>query len=40
MYNTDIFPFLAIFSQSFDYFTPKIAICGPIQLDIIANIVS
>ena len=40
MDNTNIFPFLAIFSQNFDYFTPKIAIFGPIQLGIIANIVS
>ena len=40
MDNTNIFPFLAIFSQNFDYFAPKIAIFGPIQLCIIANIVS
>ena len=40
MDNTNIFPFLAICSQNFDYFTPKIAIFGPIQLGIIANIVS
>ena len=40
MDNTDIFPFLVMFSQNFDYFTPKIAIFGPIQLGIIANIVS
>ena len=40
MDNTNIFPFLAIFSQNFDYFTPKIAIFGPIQVGIIANIVS
>ena len=40
MDNTNIFPFFAIFSQNFDYFTPKIAIFGPIQLCIIANIVS
>ena len=38
--TTNIFPFLAIFSQNFDNFTPKIAIFGPIQLGIIANIVS
>ena len=39
--NTTIFQFLAIFfSQNFDYFTPKIAIFGPFQLGIIANIVS
>ena len=37
---TNIFPFLAIFSQNFDYFPPKIAIFGPIQFGIIANIVS
>ena len=37
MDNTNIFPFLAIY---FDYFNPKIAIVGPIQLGIIANIVS
>ena len=36
MENTNIFPFLAIFSQNFDYFTPKMAIFGPIQLGIIA----
>ena len=40
MENTKIFRFLAIFSQNFDYFTPKIAIFGPIQRCIIANIVS
>ena len=40
MDTTNIFPFLAIFSQSYDYFAPKIAIFGPIQLCIIANIVS
>ena len=43
--TTDIFPFLAIFSQFFFYyFNPpppkKRAIFGPIQLCIIANIVS
>ena len=38
--NTNIFPFLEIFSQNFDYFTPKIAIFVPIQLGIIADIVS
>ena len=38
--TTDIFPFLAIFWQIFFYnFTPKMAIFGPIQLCIIANIV-
>ena len=40
MDTTSIFPFLAIFPRNFDYFTPKIAIFGPIQLGIIANIVS
>ena len=41
MDNTNIFPFLAIFFlQNFDYFNPKIAFFGPIQLGIIANIVS
>ena len=30
MDNTNIFPFLVIFLQNFDYFTPKIAIFGPI----------
>ena len=39
MENTNIFPFLAIFSQNFDYITPKMAIFGPIQLGIIANII-
>ena len=39
MENTNIFQFLAIFSQNFDYFTPKMAIFGPIQLGIIANII-
>ena len=38
--TTDIFPLLAIFSQIFPILPPKIAICGPIQLCIIANIVS
>ena len=40
MDTTNIFPFLAIFSQNCDYFTPKIAIFLPIQLIIIAYIVS
>ena len=41
MDNTNIFPFLAIFFlPNFDYFTPKKAILGPIQLGIIGNIVS
>ena len=39
--TTNIFLFLAIFfPQNFDYFTPKIATVGPIQLGIIAYIVS
>ena len=38
--TTSIFPFLAIFSSKFWLFYPKIAIFGPIQLGIIANIVS
>ena len=40
MDNTLCSHFLRFFLQNFDYFTPKIAIFGPIQLDIIANIVS
>ena len=40
MDNTNIFPISCDFSQNFDYFTPKIAIFGPIQLGIIAYIVS
>ena len=43
MDTTNIFPFLAIFSQTFDYFNPpppQIALFGPVQLDIIASIVS
>ena len=40
MDTTNIFPFLTIFSQNFDYFTPKIAHFGPIQLGILANIVN
>ena len=40
MDNTNIFPFLTIVSQNFDYFTSKIAIFGPVQLGIIADIVS
>ena len=39
MDSTHIFQFLAIFSQNFDCFNPKIAIFGPIQLGIIPNIV-
>ena len=38
--NTNIFPFLAIFSIEFLLFYPKIANFGSIQLGIIANIVS
>ena len=34
------FQFFVIFSQHFDYFTPIIAIFRPIQLGILANIVS
>ena len=40
MDTTNIFPFLAIFSIEFYYFTPKIANFGSIQLGIIAYIVS
>ena len=40
MDTTNIFPFLAILSQNFDYITTKIALFGPIQLGIIADIVS
>ena len=40
MDTTNIFPFLVIFSQDCDYFTPKIDIFRPFQLGIIANIVS
>ena len=39
MDTTSIFPFLAIFSTKVDYFAPKIANFGPIQLGIIAYIV-
>ena len=38
--TTNIFPFLVIFSQNFDYFTPKIEVFGPFQFSIMANIVS
>ena len=38
--TTNISPFLAIFSHNFYHFTPKMASFGPIQLVIIANIVS
>ena len=37
---TNISHFLLSFLQNFDYFNPKIAIFGPIQLGIIAYIVS
>ena len=40
MDTTNIFPFLALFSQNFDYFTPKIANFWTIQFGFIANIVS
>ena len=41
MDTTNIFPISRdFFPQNFDYFTPKIAIFGPIQLGIIANIAS
>ena len=37
---TKIFQFLSIFTQNFYYFSQKISNFGPIQLDIIAYIVS
>ena len=40
MDTTNIFPFLSIFEQKFNYFSPKKSNFGPIQLDIIAYIVS
>ena len=40
MDTTNIFQFLSIFAQNFYYFPPKISNFGPIQLDIIAYIVS
>ena len=40
MDTTNIFQFLSIFAQNFYYFPPKKPNFGPIQLDIIANIVS
>ena len=40
MENTNIFQFLLIFAHNFYYFCPKISNFGPIQLDIIADIVS
>ena len=38
--TTNIFPFLTIFSHKFYHFTPKMASFLPIQLVIIANIIS
>ena len=40
MDTTNILPFLAIFSQNFDYLTPTLAIFWPIQFGITAYIVS
>ena len=40
MDTTNIFQFLSIFAQNFYYFFPKKSNFGPIQLDIIADIVS
>ena len=40
MDTTNIFPFLSIFAQIFLLFSPKKSNFGPIQLDIIAGIVS
>ena len=40
MDTTNIFHFLAIFAQDFYYFSPKKSNFGPLQLDIIAYIVS
>ena len=40
MDTTNIFQFLSIFAQNFYYFPPKKSNFGPIQLDIIAYIVS
>ena len=40
MDTTNIFQFLSIFAQNFYYFSPKKSNFGPIQLDIIAYIVS
>ena len=40
MDTTKIFQFLSIFAQNFYYFSPKKSNFGPIQLDIIAYIVS
>ena len=40
MDTTNIFQFLSIFAQNFYYFSPQKSNFGPIQLDIIAYIVS
>ena len=40
MDTTKIFKFLSIFAQNFYYFSPKKSHFGPIQLDIIAYVVS
>ena len=40
MENTNIFQFLSVFAHNFYYFSPKKSNFGPIQLDIIADIVS
>ena len=40
MDTTNIFQFLSIFAQNFYYFSPKKSNFGPIQLNIIAYIVS
>ena len=40
MDTTNIFQFLSIFAQNFYYFPPQKSHFGPIQLDIIAYIVS
>ena len=40
MDTTNIFPFLSIFLQNFYYFSPKKLNFGPIQFDIIVDIVS
>ena len=40
MDTTNIFPFLSIFAQKFYYFSPKKSNFEPVQLNIIAYIVS
>ena len=40
MDTTKIFQFLSIFARNFYYFSPKKSNFGPIQLDILAYIVS